>query len=88
MTSKRIVSILLSALIGFGLGLGLLFQLPLRAVWFAANAPGAWLLSPFVGLGASVWLVPFGNAVAYAAMAALFICASGLAHGIRKRASI
>jgi hypothetical protein len=88
MTSKSIVAVLLSALIGFGLGLGLLFQLPLRSVWFVANAPGALLFAPFAELGSSVWLVPFGNAIVYGAIAALLICASGLARGIRKRASV
>jgi hypothetical protein len=72
------------AIVGFGLGFGLLFQLSPHGVWFAVNAPGACLFSPFVNPGVSVWMIPRGNDLACALMAVLSICASGLAQGPRK----
>ena len=86
--ARRILSVAASALIGFGLGLGLLFQFYPRFAWFAANAPGGLLFYPFEQPGASVWLIPVANAVAYAAIALLFMGASISAHRFRKRASI
>jgi hypothetical protein len=86
MTSKRTLAVLFSALIGFGPGFGLLFQLSPRVLWFVLNTPGGWLFSPFVGPGASVWMIPLGNAAAYAAIAVLFVCASALARSRRRHA--
>jgi hypothetical protein len=86
--ARRILSVATSALIGFGLGLGLLFQFYPRFAWFVASAPGGLLFSPFERPGSSVWMVPLSNAVAYAAIALLFICASKLIRGSRKRASL
>ena len=85
---KRILLVTVSALAGFSAGFGLLFQFSPRAVWFAANVPGAYLMSQFAGPGVSVWTIPLGNAAAYALVAVLFVFASSLAQGRKRRASI
>lgn len=88
MTSRRVVLVLASALIGFGFGFGLLFQLSPNSVWFAVNTPGLWVFSRFVNLDVSVWMIPLGNAIAYAMLAVLFISVTGLAQWCGKRTSI
>ena len=79
MTGKKTLSVLAAAAIGFALGLGLPFQFSPHAVWFAANAPGLFLSSPIAQPGISVWMIPLGNALAYAAIALLCICTIGFA---------
>ena len=88
MSGKKILSVLAAAGIGFALGLGLLFPFSPHAVWFAANAPGLFLCSPFARPGVSVWTIPLGNALAYAAIALLSIFTIGLARERRARTSI
>ncbi len=88
MTNRRVVLVLASALIGFGFGFGLLFQLSPHSVWFAANTPGLWIFSRFVNLDISVWMIPLGNAIAYGMLAVLFISVTGLAQWRGKRTSV
>ncbi len=88
MIASKILSVLAAAAIGFALGLGLLFQFSPRIVWFAANAPGAFLSSPFAQPGTSVWMIPLGNSAAYAAITLLSICTLEVARRLRERTSI
>jgi hypothetical protein len=88
MTVRKILIVLACALVGFGIGVGLLFQFSPRAIWFAATAPGLWLFHPFEGPGVSVWMIPIGNGIAYAATATLLIFMIGVAHAQRKTRSI
>ncbi len=88
MTGRKILSVLAAAGIGFALGLGLLFQFSPHAVWFAANTPGLVLSSPIAQPGNSVWMIPLGNALAYAAIALLSIFTIGFARERRARTSI
>jgi hypothetical protein len=79
-----ILSVMAAALIGFGVGLGLLLQYSPHALWFAANAPGLYLFSPIAEPGGSAWMIPFGNAVAYVGIAMLFLCLVGFIHKLRR----
>jgi hypothetical protein len=87
-TGRKILSVLAAAVIGFALGLGLLFQFSPHAVWFAANAPGLFLSHPLAPPGSSVWMIPLGNGLAYAAIALLFIVTISFTRGRRTQTSI
>lgn len=84
---KRIMLVVVAAIIGFGMGLALPLYAAPRDAWLALNAPGLLLSSPFVTPGVSVWIMPLSNGIAYAGVVACLTWAVSRAQRFRNRTS-
>ena len=90
MRSKRVLLVAASAIAGFGIGMALPvrieFTFPFRiaqpAIWFA-NMPGFYLFSSLPKPRPSLWLIPIGNALAYALIATFLMLATKFIRKVR-----